>query len=50
MKSYTVYLIRHGMTDEGGEASFSYTLDTDAQLLSRDCVRLRVRLADSCRS
>ena len=42
--------IEHNLTDEGGEASFSYTLDTDAQLLSRNCVRLRVRLADSCRS
>ena len=38
--------IEHSLTDEGGEATFSYTLDSNAQLLSRNCVRLTVRLAD----
>ncbi len=37
--------IEQNLTDEGGEAAFSYTLDSNAQLLSRNCVRLTVRMA-----
>lgn len=37
--------IEQNLSDEGGEATFSYTLDTDTQLLSRNRVRLTVRMA-----
>ena len=43
MKSYTVYLIRHGMTDEGGEGR--YIGHTDVPL-SEEGRRQLIRLKD----
>ena len=38
--------ISHDLTEQGGVVDFSYTLDTEAQLLSRNRVHITVKRAD----
>ena len=38
--------ISHTLGEEGGAADFSYTLDTESRLLSRNRVQLSVRMAN----
>ena len=38
--------ISHDLTEEGGVVDFSYTLDTEAQLLSRNRVHITVKRAN----
>lgn len=38
--------IVQNLNDQGGEATFSYTLDSESQLLSRNQVHLTVKLAN----